>query len=383
MVRSRTWTRRAVRRVKWTAGIATGLLDHTPESAPNLFGLADSRRRFVVMDENVWRHYGDAITALLSRYGIQYNDPPLLIPGGEHAKTRAAVDQVLSAMDSFGVARFGEPPQGWGGGVLHDILGLAAGEFRRGVAFDFFATTLVCAIDSMFALKCAVNQGWKNRAGLYHPARYSWTDPQFFRTLTDDDIREGTAEIIKWAIAGDRRLFRLLEDHASRVVSEKYQGTDRATAAILCRTIAGMMTELSGNPYELVTARPSYLGHGISPALEPRLKHGQAVALDVLLTTMVAWRRGLISPTQRDRIVALIRGVGLQPWDSALEDTSGLLRALGDTALHRGGRQNITAPVGLVARHVTLPLGAKVAYLELTQSDLERARDDLYNHAGQ
>lgn len=377
MARVKTWSARATRRVKWTTGVVPGLLDREPGEFPSLFGdLRLSRRRFVVIDEQVWDFYGTRIVGLLGRYGIEHNEP-LILPGGEGAKTRESVDRILSEMQRFGVPRFGNTVVGWGGGVLHDTLGVAASEWRRGVEFTFFATTLVAAIDTMFALKCAISGLWKNRSGSYHPASRSWTDPQFFATLSDEDIREGMAEIIKWAVGGDARLFRLIAEHGARVIGEKFQGEDAATAAILNRTIRGMLRELAGNPYEASPRRRSYIGHGISPGFEPAARHGEAVTLDILLTALIAQRRGLISERQTHGIVHVIRSTGLPVWHPVLDDTDRMMEALKDTAQHRGGKQLIPAPVGRWGSLVTLPIGTRVAYLELSRAEIERARDDL------
>jgi 2-epi-5-epi-valiolone synthase len=365
------WRGQSARAVEWTASLVEELLGLSPVECPGLFGDLASRRRFVVIDNNVMQHYGTGILELLARYGIEHNEP-LLIPGGEAAKTRATADRIIDAMDEFGVARHGEDIVGWGGGVLHDVLGFAAGEYRRGVAYRMFGTTLVCAIDAMFALKVAINHGWKNRVGLYHPAVAARCDLSWLATLADDDIREGFAEIIKWAVAGDADLFKLVERDGARVAEERFQGRDTTTRAIVASTIGGMMSELSGNAFELESARRSYLGHSWSPGWEPELRHGQAVALDILLTTMIGWRRGLLDMNQRQRIVRAISGVGLALWHSVLEERGLMVQALADTTLHRGQRQRIPVPSAI----------GNVAFLDdITERDVELGLEDLHRVA--
>lgn len=370
MPRSWQWEAKVARPVMWSTALYDGLLDLTPRTEPTLFGDLDhSRRRFVTVDESVWRSYQKEITGLLDRYRLEWNNPPCLLPGGEDAKTRDSANRVYGEMDSFGVPRFGESPIAIGGGVLHDVFGLVAGEYRRGVTWYFIGTTLVAAIDSMFALKCGVSAGWKNRAGLYHPARSSMTDARFFRTLEPHHIRDGFAEIIKVAVAGDADLFQLLEEHGPRVAEERLRATDDASEEILSRSIAWMMRELKRNPFEHETARASYLGHNISPGLEPAVTHGHAVALDIAWTSMIAWRRGLIGPFVRDRILRLIRSLGLDVWHPAMADTDRLAAALSDTARHRGDRQLIPTPSRI----------GRVTYLEdVTPDELRRAIEDQH-----
>ncbi|MEW5352289.1 2-epi-5-epi-valiolone synthase [Streptomyces sp. 16-176A] len=358
----------------WTANIHPGLLDAKPRDYPDLFGpLRTSTRRLPIIDRRVHAIYGKKIRALLARYGIHHPEP-LVIPGGEAAKCAATVDRIHRHMETWGVPRFGEPLLIWGGGVAHDVGGYAAATYRRGVPYIVFATTLVCAIDAMFALKVAVNSHYKNRVGSYHPPTAAHADPAFFATLDRGQILDGLGEVFKVAVALDGDLFPLLEQHGARVTAERFQSDDPATLAILHRSIAAMGVELSGNPFEHDPQRASYAGHSLSPAMEPALSHGAAVVLDLLLTTMIAWRRGVVSAPYRDRIVTLARTLGLPRWHPVLERSPlTLFDALTDTARHRGGRQLVPVPYGEPGR---------VRYLDgIGLTELQRALEDLHDAA--
>lgn len=365
-----TWDRQATKLITSRTELLHGLFDLAPGMAPDLFGDLTNPRRLVFIDENVQRLYPE-IKPLTARYGLETQF--VTVPGGELAKTSATADMMMAEMDAFGVARFQEVI-GFGGGVLHDLLGVAAGEYRRGVPFRFFGTTLVAGIDAMFALKAAVNKGWKNRAGLYNPAVMSATDnAAFFATLSDADIWEGYSEMLKWAIAGDGHLFRLLEAHGPRLCAEKFAGTDDVTLECITRTIRGMLDELYGNAFEWITARLSYLGHALSTGLEPAVSHGRAVGLEITLVAFIAHARDLISTETLSRILSVYTAVGLPLWDRVLEEPERLTLALADTTLHRGGRQEIVVPCG--------PVG-KVTFLnDLTPSEIHRGVDRLHAFA--
>lgn len=360
----------ARRDLTWSACVQPGLLDLGPDSHPNLFGTLDgSRRRLLVIDDAVYATYGGRILSLLARYGIEHPEP-CTIAGGEHSKTSGTVAQIHARMERWGVPRFGEPILIWGGGVMHDVAGYAAATYRRGVPYLCFGTTLVAAIDAMFALKVATNDLYKNRIGTYHPPLSALADPEFFATLTRAQILDGAGEIFKVAVALDGDLFPLLEKHGARAIAEKFQGQDGPTLHILEGTLAAMAAELSGNPYELNPQRASYAGHNISQVMEPELTHGAAVALDLVITTMISWRRGHIDEHYRDRIVSLARSLGLPLWHKVLERPSELGRALVDTARHRGGHQLVPAPSGQPGT---------VRYLDgITLPELQRALSDLH-----
>jgi 3-dehydroquinate synthetase len=350
----------ARQKLLWVATIMRGLLDLVPAQLPGLFGdLSRSRRRLVVMDAMVHALYGKRIFALLDRYGVEYPEP-LIIPGGEASKTAATVKLIHAYMERHGVPRETEPLLAFGGGVLHDLVGAAAAQYRRGVPYIMFGTTLVAMVDAMFALKSATNDFYKNRLGYYHPPIAAYSDPLFFATLTHEQVLDGVGEMFKAAVALDRKLFRLLRRHGARLVAEKFQGEDRATLESLVRAVRAMARELSGNPYERVKRRASYAGHNVSPKMEPAVTHGAAVALDLLVTTMIAWRRRdrwgrrLVSTSYRNRIVELARSLGLQLWHAVLDDREALLAALADTALHREGEQLVPAPFRRPGRVVYL-----------------------------
>ncbi|SFE43425.1 3-dehydroquinate synthase [Actinacidiphila alni] len=359
--------------LQWTASIRPGLLHAHPDDLPSLLGPRDwSSRRLPIIDEHVHAIYGEQIRALLARYGIDHPDP-LVLPGGESAKTADTVERIHRYMETHGVPRFAEPLLVWGGGVAHDVAGYAAATYRRGVPYITFATTLVSAIDAMFALKVAINSQYKNRVGSYHPPATAYADPAFFSTLDRGQILDGTGEILKIAIALDGGLFPVLEQHGPRAVAEHFQGRDPATLAILHRSVSAMGEELSNNPFEHDPQRASYAGHGISPGMEPEVSHGVAVALDLLVTTMIAWRRGAVATPYRDRIVRLAHALGLPLWHPVLERPQVLFDALIDTARHRGGRQRIPAPVHEPGR---------VRYLDgIDLAELHRALNDLHHAA--
>lgn len=339
------WTTSAVREVHWQTALIDGLLDASPRpNGPAIFGdCARSNRRFVLVDETVMGEYGLQILSLLERFGIEH-PPPLIVPAGEESKSQGVVDMIHEAMDGWGVSRFHEPLIVFGGGVLHDVGGYAAGTYRRGIDYIVINTTLVGLVDAMWALKVAISEGWKNRRGLYHPARYSWGDLSLCATLSLGAIRDGFAEIVKWAFAADGELVTLLEQHGPRVVAQKLQGEDSFARQIVELTIIGMLGELTANPWELNPARRSYFGHSMSPGLEPMLTHGQAVTLDCLISIHIAMGRGLITPLQGGRMVRVVDRLGLPLWHPVLEDESLLFAALRDTTLHRGHRQLVPLP---------------------------------------
>jgi len=84
-----------------------------------------------------------------------------------------------------------------------------------------------------------------------------------------------------------------------------------------------------------------------------RIRHGDAVAMDLALSATVAMLLRLISPADCERIVVTIEAIGL-PIASSLLSPELCSSALDDAVKHRGGRLNLPLPSAIgEARFVT------------------------------
>ena len=105
-----------------------------------------------------------------------------------------------------------------------------------------------------------------------------------------------------------------------------------------------MMSSLDGNLWEQNLQRSADFGHSVSQVLEDlhptSITHGEAVAVDMALSLEVARSRGIAKAADVDRVLHLIKSVGLPVFrtDVAPED---ILAALDETQRHRGGRQRL------------------------------------------
>jgi 3-dehydroquinate synthase len=133
-----------------------------------------------------------------------------------------------------------------------------------------------------------------------------------------------------------------------------------------------MLEELQPNLWEKELERVVDYGHSFSPTLEmralPTLLHGEAVSIDMALTTVLAEGRGLISSRHRERIINVMRRLRLPFWHPLCEP--GLLEeALNDTIRHRDGLQRLPLPVGIGGAHFVN---------DLTVAELSRGAEILF-----
>ncbi|MFE9328909.1 sedoheptulose 7-phosphate cyclase [Nocardia sp. NPDC052278] len=309
----------------------------------------DRSRRLFVIDAEVNRIYGNSLIEYLDHYGVDHEI--LAVPVSESTKNLETAQQLARELGAYGLPRRSVCTT-IGGGVLLDVAGVALSLLRRGTPYIRVGTTLLALVDAAFGVKVGVNDdGHKNRLGAYYPPQAALLDRSFLATLPSRQLANGVGEIVKLALMMDSRLFELLEQHGKRAIDEAFQpGTDDGPVAeILRAAVQHMRDELADNLWEHELSRLADFGHAVSPVLEmralPELLHGEAVAIDMALFTVVAQSRGL-GRGETDRILQLMRDLGLPTYHRLLSRST-LHAALVATVEHRDGRQRLPLPIGI------------------------------------
>lgn len=308
------------------------------------FGRHAGGRRFVVVDGNVARLHGAAIRGWFAHNGIDAR--VVVFPGGEEHKNIEIYQDILRELDAFPIHRRDEPIIAIGGGVLTDVVAFVAATYRRGIPHVKVPTTLMGYIDAALGIKAGINfNGNKNRLGSFEPPAAVLLDKRFLTTLPARHLRNGVCEIVKLAVVCDAHLFALLERDGAHGIATAFQ--DARGDAILDAAIGGMLAELEPNLHEDELARKVDFGHSFSYGLETRheqhLLHGEAVLLDVLVSTVLAQRRGLLADADAERVFALVERLGLAP-DPGLLDADLMWQSLRDRIEHRNGQQRVPVP---------------------------------------
>lgn len=308
------------------------------EPAPSIGPL----RRLVVIDEKVYSLHGEVIEQYFLRSGVEYKILPIVAT--ETQKDLDTLMTILGAMENFHLLRQSEPIIGIGGGVLLDVVGFAASIFRRGVPYIKVPTTLLALVDVSLGVKTAINHfGNRNRLGTYHAPAAVFLDRSFLGTLERRAFSNGLAEILKMGLLKDARLFQLLEAHGPGLINQKFQ--EGVALEVIDRAIQTMLEELEPNLWEKSLRRTVDFGHSFSPTIEmrvlPELTHGEAVALDMLLSCELSHGRGLLPEDDLARIHRTAGLLGLPTYHEMFGDPGVLWESLADTVMHRNGDQNL------------------------------------------
>ncbi|MGX2981665.1 3-dehydroquinate synthase [Helicobacter sp. 23-1045] len=207
---------------------------------------------------------------------------------------------------------------GFGGGVITDMAGFAAGIFMRGIDFINIPTTLLAQVDASVGGKTGVNNDFgKNLIGLFYQPKAVFINAKYLDSLSVREIRAGIAEIIKIAVCFDKEFFEWLEGANLLENRDDLKKAIYKSVAIKARIVA--QDEREGG----IRAGLNY-GHTFGHIIELLGKyreflHGEAVALGIIKANALAVKLGAITSDEANRIQNLIAKNGL-PISYAVSD---------------------------------------------------------------
>jgi 3-dehydroquinate synthase len=207
-----------------------------------------------------------------------------------------------------------------GGGVVGDVGGFVAATYLRGVSLVHVPTTLVAQVDSALGGKTGVNlpEG-KNLVGAFYPPRLVLADPELLATLPVREFRGGLAEVIKYGVIADAKLFAFLEKQMDAVLRRDA----RALELVIRRSIRIKAQVVSKDEKESGLREILNFGHTFGHALESvtryrHFQHGEAIAWGMMCAALLGHEVAGTPADVVSRIVALVRQMGpLPPWPDA------------------------------------------------------------------
>ena len=202
-----------------------------------------------------------------------------------------------------------------GGGVVGDLAGFAAATYRRGVPYIQVPTTLLAHVDSSIGGKVGIDLPHaKNLVGAFYQPKAVIADTDFLRTLPARQIKNGMAEVIKYAVINSGEFFRYLEKHIKDVMALKHPAIEDVIAE--CAAIKAWVVEKDERDSKDIRIALNFghtLGHAIESATEysGAYNHGESVAIGMLLAGEMAMRLEMFPEKDLLRMKALIRKAGL------------------------------------------------------------------------
>jgi 3-dehydroquinate synthase len=291
----------------------------------------------------------------------------VVLPPGEATKSMAQLAELLDRLLDLGIDR-ATTIVAFGGGVIGDLAGFAAAIVLRGVAHVQIPTTLLAQVDSAIGGKTGINTGHgKNLVGAFYQPRLVLADTAVLASLPPRELRAGYAEVVKYGLIDRPEFFAWLEAHGREVLAGDAAAQQRAVLES-CRAKAAVV---AADERESGVRALLNLGHTFAHALEAacgyddELRHGEAVALGMVLAFELSVRLGLCPAADAERVRAHLAAVGLPTTLGAVRPegfaTETLLAAMGHDKKAEAGRPRFVLTRGIGRAFA----GAEVATAQL------------------
>ncbi len=328
--------------------IGPELLDHAGATISQVLATPSV---VIVTDATVGLLHGDRLAASLEASSIASRQ--LTVAAGEASKSFEGYEALLDALLAT------QPDRqltvvALGGGVVGDLAGFAAATLLRGVDLVQVPTTLLAQVDSAVGGKTGINtrQG-KNLVGAFHQPRCVLADTAVLDNLPDRELRAGYAEVVKYGLIDDAAFFTWLETNGSAVLTGDAAARQYAITTS-CRSKARIVAadEREAGPRALLN-----LGHTFGHAFEraagygPDPRHGEAVAVGLVLAFQLSARLKLCAPDDAVRIANHLHAVGLAADPTELPGydwtTEALLSHMGFDKKARSGKLRFVLARGI------------------------------------
>lgn len=253
----------------------------------------------IMVDENTHDH---CLEYLLTTFEELTEAEVMLLPAGEENKVLEVCYQVWEALSEYQVGRK-DLVINLGGGVVTDMGGFIASVFKRGLEFIQIPTTLLGMVDAAIGGKTGVDLGpFKNQIGVFQQPLQVIVDPAFLGTLNDQELMNGYAEMLKHALISDKDLW----DELNIASIDQLQDVE-----LIKRSTTIKMTIVEKDPLEQNMRKLLNFGHTLGHAIEGYLLekeeaigHGHAVALGMISESYLSFKKGLLSQSEMNEIVA-------------------------------------------------------------------------------
>ena len=196
-----------------------------------------------------------------------------------------------------------------GGGVVGDLTGFIAATYKRGIPYIQIPTTLLAQVDSAIGGKTALDlPSGKNLIGAFCQPKLVYSNIDLIKSLPTRQIRSGLAEVVKYGIIVDAKLFRYIEKNYKKILCLDNSHLDyiiRASSAIKAKIVENDERETTGLRTIL------NFGHTIGHAFEAaagyiNLNHGEAISIGMICSAEIAHQMGILPKVELLRITGLL-----------------------------------------------------------------------------
>ena len=262
---------------------------------------------FVLVDQNT---HELCLPHLMAQIETSKTIEIIEIEAGEINKTIETCVGVWNALSELGADRKSLVIN-LGGGVITDLGGFVSSTFKRGIAFINVPTTLLSMVDASVGGKTGVDLGaLKNQIGVINTPQMVIIDPAYLKTLAQNEMRSGLAEMLKHGLIQDKTYWDKFKDlsvlnldHLDELIHESIQ---------IKKHVVNI------DPNENGLRKTLNYGHTLGHAIESYylsdpnktdLLHGEAVAIGMILASYISTKLTGLSQNENIEIKEVINNI--------------------------------------------------------------------------
>ena len=212
---------------------------------------------------------------------------PIAIGATDTHKTLDTLSHVWSELQRMGATRHSLMIN-LGGGMVTDLGGFAASTFKRGINYINIPTTLLSMVDASVGGKTGINfGGLKNEIGVFNNAHSVILDTTFLRTMDEENLLSGYAEMLKHGLISNEGMWaELLNFDVENITSSDHL---KKLGSMVSKSVAVKQDIVAEDPTEHGIRKALNLGHTAGHAFESlalkrkAILHGYAVAYGLVV----------------------------------------------------------------------------------------------------
>lgn len=242
-----------------------------------------------------------------------FNVDLITIPDSERSKSIEELDIILNKISKFDFQKkfF---VLALGGGVVGDFSGFLAGIYKRGIPYVQVPTTLLAQVDSSIGGKTALDlPSGKNLIGLFYQPKVVISDVSSLKTLNLKQLRCGLAEVLKYGLIKDSKLFDFLETNIDKILT-----ADQEVLEFIVTRCSQIKAEIVAEDEKEIKGIRTILnfGHTIGHAIEAatnfsKFTHGEAISIGMMFALDLSCDFGFIDYDLENRAEFLLKKIGL------------------------------------------------------------------------
>ncbi|MBR7031931.1 MAG: 3-dehydroquinate synthase [Prevotella sp.] len=179
------------------------IADSLEQTLTQAIGECEHDRIFLLADETTQK----ACVPLIADFDCLKGAQTIVIGATDTHKTIESLAHVWEELGKGGATRH-TLLINIGGGMVTDLGGFAASTFKRGINYINIPTTLLSMVDASVGGKTGINfRGLKNEIGVFNNAASVILDTRFLRTLDQENILSGYAEMLKHGLISNEQMW--------------------------------------------------------------------------------------------------------------------------------------------------------------------------------